>query len=182
MGASKNIPSANEKTAVFAGGCFWCTEKDFESVKGVRDVLSGYTGGSEENPTYEQVGRGQTTHTEAVKVYYNPDVVTYSQLVDKLWMSCDPTDNGGQFVDRGQHYRPGIFYGDDREKEIAQSSKKVLQDSGRFSKPIILKIEKVGKFWPAETYHQNFYKKSPDRYYGYRKGSGRDQFIASHWK
>lgn len=179
---SNGTPSANEKTAVFASGCFWCTEKDFESVEGVRDAVSGYTAGKEENPTYEQVGRGQTTHTEAVKVYYDPDVVTYAQLVQKLWMTSDPTDNGGQFVDRGQHYRPGIYYGNDAEKEIAEKSKVALEASKRFSKPIVLEIEKLGPFWPAETYHQDFYKKSPGRYNSYRKGSGRDQFISRHWK
>ncbi len=175
-------PSANEKFAVFAGGCFWCTEKDFESLSGVRDAVSGYTGGDEENPTYTQVGRGLTGHTEAIKVYYDPDQISYSALVEKLWRSCDPTDNDGQFVDRGHHYRPGIFYASDAEKEIAEKSKAALQDSGRFSKPIVLKIEGLKTFWPAETYHQDFYKKSPDRYYSYRKGSGRDAFIASHWK
>ncbi len=179
---AKTKPLEGEKFAVFASGCFWCTEKDFEEIEGVRDAVSGYTGGSEENPTYKQVGRGLTTHTEGVKVYYDPNLVTYEQLVEKLWMTSDPTDNEGQFVDRGQHYRPGIFYGDLIEKEIAEKSKKALQESGRFSKPIVLKIEKLGQFWPAEDYHQDFYKKSPKRYYQYRRGSGRDLFIKKHWQ
>ncbi len=169
-------------TAVFAGGCFWCTESDFEKVAGVLDAVSGYTGGKETNPTYKQVARGATGHLEAVRVIYNPEQVTYVQLLEVFWRSVNPTDPGGQFVDRGNQYSSAIFYADDHQRELAQKSKHLLADSGVFSKPIVTPILPLGTFYPAETYHQDYYKKSSVRYKWYRSGSGRDKFLKSAWE
>lgn len=172
----------NMKTATFAGGCFWCVESDFEKVDGVLEVISGYTGGDTENPTYEQVSSGRTTHLEAVQVIYDPEKVSYAELLDVFWRHVDPTDKGGQFVDRGPQYRTAVFYGSDEERQLAESSKAALGRSGRFDKPIATEIRKLDKFYAAEEYHQDYYKKSPARYSMYRNGSGRDQFIRTVWK
>jgi peptide methionine sulfoxide reductase msrA/msrB len=169
------------QTAVFAGGCFWCTESDFEKVDGVIEAISGYTGGHVANPTYEQVSAGGTGHVEAVKVIYDPAKITYAQLLDVFWRHVDPTDAGGQFVDRGSQYRSVIFYADDKERQIAEASKKKLAASGRFDKPIVTDILPLGVFYPAEDYHQDYYKKNPIRYHWYRSGSGRDQFLEKVW-
>jgi peptide methionine sulfoxide reductase msrA/msrB len=167
--------------AVFAGGCFWCTESDFEKVEGVVEVISGYTGGRLANPTYKQVSAGGTGHVEAVKVVYDPAKVTYEQLLEVFWRHVDPTDPGGQFVDRGAQYRSVIFYGTDAERQNAEVSKQTLAASGRFSKPIVTDILQLGPFYPAEEYHQDYYKKNPIRYRYYRGGSGRDQFLETVW-
>ncbi len=169
------------EVATFAGGCFWCTESDFEKLKGVKEAISGYTGGQVDNPTYKQVSRGGTGHIEAVQVYYDPKVVSYEQLLDHLWRHINPTDNGGQFVDRGDSYRPGIFYHDDQQRIAAEKSKSALVKSGHFDKPIVTEIFKFTKFWKAEEYHQDYYKKNPLRYKYYRYRSGRDQFLESAW-
>ena len=169
------------QTAVFAGGCFWCTESDFEKVDGVIEAISGYTGGHVANPTYEQVSAGGTGHVEAVKVIYDPAKITYEQLLDVFWRHVDPTDAGGQFVDRGSQYRSVIFYANDKEREMAEVSKKALMASGRFDKPIVTEILPLGVFYPAEDYHQDYYKKNPIRYHWYRSGSGRDQFLEKVW-
>jgi peptide methionine sulfoxide reductase msrA/msrB len=169
------------KTATFAGGCFWCVESDFEKVDGVIEAVSGYTGGDVPNPTYKQVSAGGTGHTEAIQVTYDPDKVTYKELLDILWRHMDPTDAGGQFVDRGSQYRPAIFYHDEEQKRIAEESKADLEKSGRFSKPIATEIVPLTEFYPAEDYHQDYYKKNPLRYKMYRYGSGRDQFLKSRW-
>ena len=168
-------------TAVFAGGCFWCTEADFEKVEGVLEAESGYTGGHADNPTYKQVSGGGTGHIEAIKVTYDTARITYDQLLDVLWRHIDPTDAGGQFVDRGPQYRSAIFYADVQQKAIAEASKQRLEDSGQFKKPIVTEILPLGKFYPAEEYHQDYYKKSPIRYKWYRSGSGRDSFLKSVW-
>lgn len=168
-------------TAVFAGGCFWCTEADFEKVQGVLAAESGYTGGHVDNPTYKQVSGGGTGHIEAIKVTYDPAKVSYEQLLDVLWRHIDPTDAGGQFVDRGPQYRSAIFYADKQQKAIAEASKQRLADSGQFKKPIVTEILPLGEFYPAEAYHQDYYKKSPIRYKWYRSGSGRDSFLKSAW-
>ena len=169
------------KTATFAGGCFWCVESDFEKVDGVIEAVSGYTGGDEPNPTYKQVSAGGTGHTEAIQVTYDPDKITYKELLDVLWRHMDPTDAGGQFVDRGSQYRPAIFYHDEEQKRIAEESRAELEKSGRFSKPIATEIVPLTKFYPAEEYHQDYYSKNPLRYKMYRYGSGRDQFLESKW-
>lgn len=176
----KDQPSKTE-TAVFAGGCFWCTESDFEKVDGVVEAISGYTGGMVTNPTYEQVSAGGTGHVEAVKVIYDPDKVSYSQLLDVLWRHIDPTDNGGQFVDRGSQYRSVIFYSDEEQRQLAETSKKELEQSGRFSKPIVTEILALGPFYAAEEYHQDYFEKNPIRYNFYRAGSGRDRFLEKVW-
>ena len=170
------------EVATFAGGCFWCTESDFEKLEGVKEVVSGYTGGHVDNPTYKQVSRGGTGHIEAVQVFYDPKVVTYSQLLDHLWRHINPTDNGGQFVDRGDSYRPGIFYHNEQQRVAAEKSKAALIESGQFDKPIVTELFKFTKFWNAEDYHQDYYKKNPIRYKFYRYNSGRDQFLESAWK
>jgi len=171
----------NTKEAYFAGGCFWCTEADFEKVKGVIDAISGYTGGHVANPTYEQVSEGGTGHVEAVKVIYDPTKVSYEQLLQYFWMHIDPTDAGGQFVDRGPQYRSVIFYSDEQEHRLAEASKKKLAESGRFDKPIVTEILPLGPFYPAEEYHQDYYKKNPIRYRYYRYRSGRDQYLKKVW-
>jgi peptide methionine sulfoxide reductase msrA/msrB len=171
----------NARTAVFAGGCFWCTESDFEKAGGVIDAISGYTGGKEVNPTYKQVSAGRTGHVEAVKVVYDPEKITYAELLDVFWRHMDPTDEGGQFVDRGPQYASAIFYANEDERRQAEASKKDLAASGRFDKPIVTPILPLGPFYPAEEYHQDYYKKNPYNYKRYRSGSGRDQFIEKIW-
>jgi peptide methionine sulfoxide reductase msrA/msrB len=169
------------KVATFAGGCFWCTESDFEKVPGVAKVISGYTGGHKDNPTYEEVSSGSTGHVEAIQVYYDPTKVTYAELLDYFWRHIDPTDSGGQFVDRGSQYRSVIFYHDEEQKRLAEKSKEELTKSGKFDKPIVTEILKFTKFYPAEEYHQDYYKKNPIRYRYYRFASGRDQFLKKEW-
>jgi peptide methionine sulfoxide reductase msrA/msrB len=168
-------------TATFAGGCFWCVEKDFEKVNGVVEVISGYTGGHKENPTYEEVSDGGTGHVEAVQVVYDPEKVSYAQLLDVFWRHIDPTDSGGQFVDRGSQYRSVIFYHDEEQKRLAEESKKNLESSGRFNKPIVTEIVQFTKFYRAEDYHQDYYKTHAIRYKYYRFQSGRDQFLKMVW-
>jgi len=179
----KPMNNNTEKTtsAVFAGGCFWCTESDFEKVEGVIEVISGYTGGRVKKPTYKQVSAGGTGHIESVKVIYDPSKVSYEQLLDYFWQHVDPTDPGGQFVDRGSQYRSAIFYANDTEKRLAEKSKQRLAASEMFDKPIVTDILSLGEFYPAEDYHQNYYKKNPIRYHYYRYGSGRDQFLKKNW-
>jgi peptide methionine sulfoxide reductase msrA/msrB len=171
----------NLKTATFAGGCFWCVESDFEKIDGVVEAVSGYTGGQEPDPTYKEVSAGGTGHAEAVQVRYDPDKITYKELLDVFWRHVDPTDAGGQFVDRGSQYRPAIFYHDEEQKRIAEESKAELDKSGRFSKPIATEIVPLAEFYSAEEYHQDYYDKNPVRYKLYRYGSGRDKFINSTW-
>lgn len=168
--------------ATFAGGCFWCMVKPFDSLPGIESVISGYTGGHVENPTYEQVCTGTTGHTEAVQITFDPEVFPYKDLVEVYWQQTDPTDPNGQFVDKGNSYRPAIFYHSAEQKEIAEASKKALQASGRFDKPIITPIEPAQPFYAAEEYHQDFYKKSTDHYNRYRNMSGRDNYISQHWQ
>jgi peptide methionine sulfoxide reductase msrA/msrB len=167
--------------ATFAGGCFWCIEAPFEKVPGVADAVSGYTGGTIENPTYRQVGSGTTGHTEAVQVHYDPKIVSYEQLLDFFWRQFDPTDGGGSFVDRGSQYRPGIFYHDDQQRDAAEMSRRQLEESGRFDNLIATPILPLDVFYEAEDYHQDFYKKDPQQYHSYRRGSGRDQFLDEVW-
>ncbi|MBU1195398.1 MAG: peptide-methionine (R)-S-oxide reductase MsrB [Proteobacteria bacterium] len=172
----------NLAVATFAGGCFWCTESDLEKVKGVKEAVSGYTGGFKANPTYEEVSDGTTGHTEAIQVYYDPQVVTYEELLDVFWRHINPTDPGGQFVDRGTQYRSEIFYHTEDQKQKAMASKKALEQSMVFDKPIVTAITRFEKFYPAEDYHQDYYKNHGIRYKYYRHASGRDQFIEKAWK
>ena len=169
------------RIATFAGGCFWCTEADFEKVPGVLKVISGYTGGHKKNPTYEEVSSGTTGHVEAIQVYYDSKKVTYQELLDFFWRHIDPTDPGGQFVDNGAQYRSVIFYLDKEQKRLAEASKKALNASKIFDKPIVTEILPLTEFYEAEDYHQDYYKKHSFKYQYYRRGSGRDQFLEKTW-
>jgi peptide methionine sulfoxide reductase msrA/msrB len=180
-GAPAAEAQSNLHTATFAGGCFWCTQADFEKVPGVVKVIAGYTGGHQENPTYQEVSAGGTRHVEAVQATYDPAKVSYKQLLDYFWRHVDPTDPNGQFVDRGPQYRSVIFYHDEEQKRQAEKSKQELEKSGRFTKPIVTEILPFTKFYPAEEYHQDYYKKNPVRYKFYRWNSGRDQFLTRAW-
>lgn len=172
---------SNLSVATFAGGCFWCVEAAFEQVPGVDHVISGYSGGEEVRPTYRQVASGNTGHTEAVQVHYDDSVITYEGLLETLWRTANPTDNGGQYVDRGQQYRPEVFYHDDSQRKAASLSRQALNDAGRYKDPVVIAITPVGEFYPAEDYHQDYYKKNPVRYKLYTRNSGRYQFIDSVW-
>ncbi|MDD5686941.1 MAG: peptide-methionine (S)-S-oxide reductase MsrA [Elusimicrobia bacterium] len=163
--------------AIFAGGCFWCMQPPFEKLDGISEVSVGYTGGNLEKPTYEDVSTGKTGHFEAVEVIYDPQKITYSELLDVFWKSIDPTDTGGQFVDRGTQYQTAIFYLNDEQKQLAEESKERLQKSGKFLKPIVTKIIKATIFYKAEKYHQEYYKKCPLQYNIYKMNSGRDEFL-----
>lgn len=182
MSQDGSTPDDGLETAVFAGGCFWCTEADFEKMLGVKDAVSGYTGGTVENPTYEQVSSGTTGHIEAVKVYYDPTIVSYQQLLDAFWRMHDPTDAEGSFVDRGQQYTSAIFYEDETEQRLAEGSKEALAASGKFAAPVATAIQPLGEYYVAEDYHQNYHKTSSLRYDFYRGASGRNGFIDANWK
>lgn len=169
------------ETATFAGGCFWCMETPFEELDGVVDVVSGYTGGNKEKPSYEEVSRGGTGHVEAVRIIYDPEKITYSELLDIFWKQIDPTDAAGQFVDKGSQYRTAIFYHTDEQKRLAEESKAALKKSGLFDKPIVTEIRKASAFYEAEDYHQDYHKKNPLRYKSYRYFSGRDQYLEKTW-
>lgn len=170
------------KKAVFAGGCFWCMVQPFDTLPGIEAVISGYTGGHVENPTYEQVVSGTTGHTEAVEITYDSSKISYKELVEIYWRQTDPTDAGGQFADRGDSYRPVIYYSDEAEKQIAEKSKEDLEKNGPFSDKIVTNIEPRETFYPAEDYHQDFYKKEPTHYQQYSVGSGRTPFLDQHWE
>ena len=169
------------KTAIFAGGCFWCVESDFDKVPGVVTTISGYIGGTSKDPTYKQVTAGGTGHIEAVKITYDPKKVTYSRLLDIFWRSVDPTDAGGQFCDRGESYQTTVFAVDDEQKRTAEASKAALQKSGKLENPIVTPIRPAGMFYAAEDYHQDYYKKNPVRYRFYRFGCGRDARVRALW-
>lgn len=175
-----SIKQQHEK-ATFAGGCFWCMVSPFQKSKGVLNVVSGYTGGDMENPTYSDVCTGKTGHYEAVQITFNPNLIGYRELLDIFWRQIDPTDPGGQFKDRGQAYQTVIFYHTDEQMRIAEESKKRLAESSRFDKPIVTAILPATVFYPAEDYHQDFHQKNNLRYTLYHKGSGREAFIKQHW-
>lgn len=168
--------------ATFAGGCFWCMEPPFEKLPGVLEVVSGYAGGEKKNPTYHEVSAGGTGHVEAVQITYDPKRISFEKLLEVYWRQINPTDSGGQFVDRGSQYRPVIFYLNDRQKNLALKSKRDLEQSKRFSKPITVEILPFKNFYPAEDYHQDYYKKNKVRYKFYRWNSGRDQYLETIWK
>lgn len=169
------------KVATVAGGCFWCMEPPFERLEGVVEVTSGYSGGVEINPTYDEVASGRTSHAEAVEIVYDPEKISYEKILEVFWMNIDPTQADGQFADRGKQYRTAIFYHDDEQKMIAEDSKKKLEESGKFDKPIVTIIEPFKSFYKAENYHQDYYKKNSMHYKMYRKGSGREGFIEKTW-
>jgi len=177
------VPAAHaqskQETAVFAGGCFWCTEADFEKVPGVISAVSGYTGGPERNPTYQQVAGERTGHVEAVKVTFDPAKVSYGTLVTQFWRTVDPTDGGGQFCDRGASYATGVFVDGAGQRAAATASRAAAQK--RLGKPVVTQIREAGVFWPAEGYHQDYAKKNPLRYQTYRKGCGRDARLKAVW-
>jgi peptide methionine sulfoxide reductase msrA/msrB len=174
--------ASTHKTAVFGGGCFWCMEPPFEQLEGVVDVMAGYSGGEEENPTYEQVSSGRTGHIESVRVVYDPEKISFKELLDTFWRYVDPTDPGGQFADRGEHYKTAIFYNNDEEKKIAEQSRKELEASGIFNRPIATALRPAQPFYPAEEYHQDYYKKNVLHYEAYKVGSGRAGFLERTWK
>ncbi len=168
--------------ATFAGGCFWCTEGAFKDKEGIVKIVSGYTGGKKENPTYEEVLHGNTGHVEAIQVTYDPSKITYQKLLDIFWRNINPTDIGGQFGDRGSSYFTAIFYHNETQKKLAEKSKVDLEKSSRYGQPIVTKIIKFKKFHKAEDYHQGYSKKNPLRYNVYKLGSGREQYLKKVWK
>jgi len=167
--------------ATFAGGCFWCLEQPFERLVGVIEVVSGYSGGEEENPTYRQVASGQTSHRESVRVYYSPYSLNYQQLLEVFWSNIDPTDGGGQFYDRGHHYKTAIFTHNEEQQRAAEGSKRDVEASGRFDEAIAVDIREAGPFYEAEEHHQDYYIKSKAAYERYKNASGRAGFIAEFW-
>ncbi|OGX51651.1 MAG: methionine sulfoxide reductase [Omnitrophica WOR_2 bacterium RIFCSPLOWO2_12_FULL_46_30] len=178
---SNSSAQTKYETAVFAGGCFWCMEAPFEKLEGVIEVVSGYSGGQKENPGYKEVSAGGTGHLEAIRITYEPSKITYAELLDVFWRQIDPTDSGGQFVDRGAQYKTAIFYQNDEQRKLAEKSRQELEESGRFKKPIVTEILKAPAFYKAEGYHQDYYKKSPLKYKFYRFNSGRDQCLRKAW-
>jgi peptide methionine sulfoxide reductase msrA/msrB len=168
-------------TATFAGGCFWCMESPFQKLDGVYSVVSGFTGGSDKDPTYEQVASGGTGYVEAVEIRYDPTRVTYEELLHLFWRQIDPTDPGGQFADRGSHYRTAIFWHNDEQRMLAEKSRAELAARGPFDRPIVTDILKAGKFHPAEDYHQDYFLKNAKKYKSYRSASGREPFLQQVW-
>lgn len=167
--------------ATFAGGCFWCMETAFEKLPGVHAVISGYTGGEKKNPTYEQVSSGRTGHAESVQITYDPGVIGYPRLLEIFWHNVDPLSRDGQFCDRGRQYRSAIFYREAEQRRLAEESKRRIEASKRFRRPIVTEIAALDVFYPAEEYHQDFYKKDPVRYHTYRLGCWRDRRLAELW-
>lgn len=177
-----NIAFADKlEKATFAGGCFWCMEHPFDELNGVVSTTSGYVGGSKKHPTYQQVSAGKTGHTEAVQVVFNPEKVSYKELLTVYWHNSDPTTANRQFCDIGSQYRPGIFYADAKQKSLATASKEALQKNKPFKQDVVTEISPVGEFWPAELYHQDYYLKNPLRYRFYRYNCGRDQRLEQLW-
>ena len=173
--------SGTEEIATIAGGCFWCIEAPFEKIEGVHKVISGYAGGTKENPTYKEVSSGKTGYRESVQVYYDPEVISYAEILDIFWRQFDPTDEGGSFADRGFQYTSAIFYQGEDQKMLAEKSKQFLNNSGKFDKPVATQVIKFTTFYPAEDYHQDFYKKNPVRYKFYKWNCGRSQRLEQLW-
>jgi peptide methionine sulfoxide reductase msrA/msrB len=178
--SSDAIPD-DAATATFAGGCFWCTEAAFDLTEGVYEAISGYTGGSVAHPTYEQVTSGTTGHAEAVRVSFDPDQISYDELLTIYWRTIDPTDAGGQNYDRGSQYRTAIYYQDDEQRALAEASREAFIESGRFDDPIVTEVLAAEPFYLAEEYHQDFYLKAPDYYKAYVDGSQRYPFLDAIW-
>tara|TARA_A100001015_G_scaffold233822_1_gene265088 strand:+ start:6301 stop:6894 length:594 start_codon:yes stop_codon:yes gene_type:complete len=177
-----DTPSKNLELATFAGGCFWCMEPPYVELEGVISIYPGYTGGKEKDPTYKDVSAGKTSHLEAVQIQYDPKKVSYETLVDIFWRQIDPTDDGGQFADRGNHYKTAIFFHSEQQQKIALQSKETLDKSKRFDKPIVTSILKASTFYVAEEYHHKYYQKNPLHYNSYKLFSGRKPFIEENWK
>ncbi len=173
--------AARTELATFAMGCFWCGETQFEQQPGVKSVISGYTGGPEQRPTYEQVSAGVTGHYESIQITFDPTVTSYEKLLDLFWHGIDPTQGDGQFCDHGRQYRSVVFFHDERQKRLAEESRRVIEASNVLKQPIVTEIVAAGAFWPAEGYHQDFWKKDPIRYRSYRLGCGRDRRLAELW-
>lgn len=179
---SEAMAQEKQETAIFGGGCFWCMEPPFEQLDGVTNVEAGYTGGSEQNADYKKVSSGRTDHYEAVRVQFNPDKISYGELVETFWQQIDPTDDGGQFADRGRQYYTAIFYNSDEQRSIAEKSKEKLDNSGIFERPVITPVLPEQPFYRAEEYHQDYYLKNVLHYKAYKEGSGRQGFIDNVWK
>ncbi len=179
--AGPSQPKATLDTAIFAGGCFWCMEPPFERLTGVVSVTSGYTGGFKKNPTYEEVGAGKTGHAESIRILYDPKKISYTKLVEVFWHNVDPTAKDKQFCDEGTQYRSAIFYRNADQKRVAEESKRKLEEMTQFKGKIATEITPASIFYPAEDYHQDFYKKNPERYKSYRTGCGRDARLKELW-
>jgi len=179
--ASDSNASNQVKTAIFAGGCFWCIEADFEKLEGVIEAVSGYSGGEADTATYKQVSHTETGHFEVVEVSYNPELVSYAELVEYFWIHIDPTDPHGQFCDKGSSYKSAIFYASDEEKTVLEASLSSLEKSKPFAAPIVTTLAPAKPFYKAEKYHQDYYKKNPIRYKYYRNGCRRDQRVKQLW-
>ncbi len=180
-GKDQSVGGDARSLATFAGGCFWCMEHPFDELEGVISTTSGYTGGHKKDPTYEEVSAGGTGHTEAVQIVYNPQKISYARLLEVFWRNIDPLDKAGQFCDKGSQYRSAIFYHSEDQKRLAEQSKKALEESKRFSQPIVTEIVSASTFYPAEEYHQDYYRKNPLRYKFYRYGCGRDRRLHELW-
>src|ERR1700720_3634464 len=178
----QDSPPAAAKTAVFAGGCFWCIQPAFDKAPGVIKTMVGYCGGTEPNPTYEVVSSEKTGYRESIQITYDPAKISYDQLLDIYWRQIDPTQADGQFTDIGPSYRAAIFYGSDDEKKIAEASKEKLERSGKFHKPIVTEILPAMKFYPAEAYHQKYYQQNPEHFEAFEEGSGRVSFKKKTWE
>jgi methionine-S-sulfoxide reductase len=178
----QNPSPAETRTAVFAGGCFWCIQPAFDKAKGVTKTVVGYCGGSEPNPTYEVVSSEKTGYRESIQITYDPAKISYDQLLDIYWRQIDPTQADGQFTDIGPSYRAAIFYGNDNEKRVAEASKEKLALSGKFKKPIVTEILPAMKFYPAEAYHQKYYQQNPEHFEAFEEGSGRTSFKKKAWR
>jgi methionine-S-sulfoxide reductase len=180
--AGEDMVENRYQVATFAGGCFWCMQPPFDNLQGVISTEVGYTGGDVKNPTYEMISQGNTGHYEAMRVVYDPDVVSYEKLLETFWHNIDPTQADGQFADRGSQYHTAIFYHDEQQKLLAEASKLELERSGKFNSPIVTKIIKSDVYYPAENYHQDYYQKNSLHYERYKQGSGRAGFIEKNWK
>lgn len=178
----QNPPPAETRTAVFAGGCFWCIQPAFDKAKGVIKTVVGYCGGSQPNPTYELVSSEKTGYRESIQITYDPAKISYDQLLEIYWRQIDPTQADGQFTDIGPSYRAAIFYGNDNEKRVAETSKEKLARSGKFKKPIVTEILPAMKFYPAEAYHQKYYQQNPEHFEAFEEGSGRVSFKKKAWE
>ena len=174
--------SVQYEVAIFAGGCFWCMQPPFDQLQGVVRTRVGYTGGTIPDPTYEQVCSGETDHVEAVEIIFDPMVISYETLLDVFWRNIDPTTTNRQFADSGTQYQTAIFYLSEAQKRLAEQSKTSLQNNKKYTKPLVTLIRSATQFYPAEEYHQNYYKKNMHRYQSYKKGSGRADYIKRIWE
>ncbi|HKQ62251.1 MAG TPA: peptide-methionine (S)-S-oxide reductase MsrA [Candidatus Polarisedimenticolaceae bacterium] len=181
LAAPAAVPAAKTETAIFAGGCFWCMEAAFDDLPGVISAVSGYTGGTKKNPTYEEVSSGGTGHAESVKITYDPAKLSYEKLLDVFWHNVDPLTRDAQFCDHGTQYRSAIFYLDEPQHKLAEASKRAIEDAHRFKLPIVTEIVAASTFYPAEDYHQDYHEKNPLRYRSYRWGCGRDERLKQLW-